>query len=108
MKAVAVGRSRLPIAIGRDELGVGVERHEVHWSPTRERSSPSVTLPLLLPDEGPNLVDLDAAAGQAAHRSSISCCAAVADLDQKPHDRVAVRAGHALRRADRVALDQSS
>jgi hypothetical protein len=62
---------------------------------------------LLLADIGPNLVNLDAAARQLAHLLVHELRASVANLDQQAADRVAMRAGHPFRAADRIALDQA-
>jgi hypothetical protein len=46
---------------------------------------------LLLADVSPNLINFDTAAGQIAHLLVHQLCATVADLDEKPTDRIAMR-----------------
>jgi hypothetical protein len=62
---------------------------------------------LLLPDICPNLVNLDATARQLAHLLVHELRATLTNLDQQAADRVAVRPGHPLGAADRIALDQA-
>ena len=63
---------------------------------------------LLLRDEAPNLVNLEPSAREVPHPLVQEPLAALANLSQKAHDRVAMRPCHTLRRADRVALDKSA
>ena len=62
---------------------------------------------LLLTDVGPNLVNLDPAAGKLAHSLVHELRAAVTYFDEKAADRVAMRTGHPLGAADRITLDQA-
>ncbi len=99
--------SALADAECRNELRVGIERDKgPHVADARTVVLRS-HLALLLLYIRPNLIDLNAAASQVAHLLVHDRGAAISDLHQQPHDRVAVRVGHALCRADGIALNQS-
>lgn len=63
---------------------------------------------LLLADESPNLVNLDARAWQVDHFLIKDCLACFTNANAKAHDRVAVNAGHAFNAADAVALGEGA
>jgi hypothetical protein len=91
----------------RNQLRLGIERNEGPHIAEAAAVILAGKASLLLADIGPNLIDLDAAARKLAHLFVHELRAAVANLDQQPHDRVAVRPGHPLGAADRIALDQA-
>ena len=61
----------------------------------------------MLSDVAPNLIDLNALAGKAAHLLIHDAVATLADFNPKPHDRVAVSFAHPFGRANRIAFDQA-
>jgi hypothetical protein len=64
---------------------------------------------LLLPNESPNLIYLNALASYIRSRMvlMVKLGAADPDLDHEAHDRIPVCVGHSFRRADRITLNQS-
>jgi hypothetical protein len=94
-------------AIRRNDLRLGIERNEGVLIANAARIIERCHVALLLADIGPDLVNLDAPTRKLAHLLVHQLRAPVADLDQQPADRVAVRPGHPLSAADRIALDQA-
>jgi hypothetical protein len=92
--------------VRRNEFRLGIERDE---NPLVAKVCRVVfsNLPLLLHQEAPNLVTLNAAAGQLAHLFVHHFLAALASQKQQPHDGVPVESGEPLRRANRAALKQA-
>jgi hypothetical protein len=83
-------------AVGRDQLGLGVDRDE---GPLVAKPLPIVAplkAHLLLADEGPDFIALDAAAIEIAHLVIGERGTAGPDLDHQAHDRIPVSVGHPL------------
>ena len=92
----------------RNDLRLGIERDERVLIAEPARIVVFGHVALLLADIGPDLVNLDTAAGQLAHLFVHQLGATLTDLNQQAADRVAVRAGHPLSAADRIPFYQAA
>src|SRR5439155_23559918 len=111
MKRSASSAERVLTRQVTTSFGVGIEGYPEGYP------GPSVTDPVLAPallwdvlrlrsDERPNLVALDALAGQVPERSALVHVTCRANVGQKVHDGFLVTSGHPASSADRVALDK--
>jgi hypothetical protein len=104
-----VGCIAVPVADvpARNELGIGANR--------RPRPNIAATLalfvgrniPLFAANKIPNLVALDALAGQVAESFVLIGRTSRAEINQELHDSRAMHTRHASRSAKRIALDQA-
>jgi hypothetical protein len=92
--------------VRRNEFRLGIERDE---NPLVAKVCRVVfsNLPLLLHQEAPNLVTLNAAAGQLAHLFVHHFLAALASQKQQSHDCVPVKSSESFSSANRATLKQA-
>lgn len=105
-EGLRVGAGTFPDEVGRDELRIGIKGHE---NPLIAKVCRVIfsDLFLLLHQEAPNFITLNATAEQLAHLFVHYFFAALARQKQQPHDCVPVESSEPFSRANRTALKQT-